>query len=110
VRYQLRQCPDRVAYDVRTTNHDTGRRPVAQTEARLEVLRGVAPSGGFSQAEAGGRSVRDPGPIPGFSRALPVALTAQRSDAEVETAPAEPIETICRASMKAASMKDMQRR
>ncbi|ALJ68049.1 fructose-1,6-bisphosphate aldolase [Synechocystis sp. PCC 6803] len=63
------------------------------------VLRVVALSGGYSQAEANERLSRNHGVIASFSRALTEGLTAQQTDAEFNTMLDESIEKIYQASI-----------
>lgn len=66
--------------------------------AHPKVLRVVALSGGFSQADADARLVRNPGLIASFSRALEEGLTAQQTDAEFDGTLAASVAAIYAAS------------
>jgi fructose-bisphosphate aldolase class I len=66
---------------------------------QANVLRVVALSGGYSQAEANERLCRNHGVIASFSRALTEGLTAQQTDAEFNTMLDESIEKIYQASI-----------
>ena len=62
------------------------------------VVRVVALSGGFSQAEANARLMRNHGLIASFSRALVEGLSAKQSDAEFNAMLGASIKAICAAS------------
>jgi len=66
--------------------------------AHPKVLRVVALSGGFSQADADARLDRNPGLIASFSRALEEGLTAQQTDAEFDDTLAASVAAIYAAS------------
>ncbi|MCT0254052.1 MULTISPECIES: fructose bisphosphate aldolase [unclassified Synechocystis] len=66
---------------------------------RANVLRVVALSGGYSQAEANERLCRNHGVIASFSRALTEGLTAQQNDAEFNATLDKSIEKIYQASI-----------
>jgi fructose-bisphosphate aldolase class I len=66
---------------------------------QANVLRVVALSGGYSQAEANERLCRNHGVIASFSRALTEGLTAQQTDTEFNTMLDESIEKIYQASI-----------
>lgn len=63
------------------------------------ILRIVALSGGYSQAEANERLARNPGLIASFSRALAEGLFAYQSDAQFNETLAESIQKIYAASI-----------
>ena len=62
------------------------------------VVRVVALSGGYSQADADGRLRRDHGMVASFSRALLEGLSAQQSDAEFNAVLEKSIQSIYDAS------------
>jgi fructose-bisphosphate aldolase class I len=62
------------------------------------VVRVVALSGGYSQAEADGRLRRDHGMVASFSRALLEGLSAQQSDTEFNAVLEKSIQSIFDAS------------
>jgi fructose-bisphosphate aldolase class I len=64
------------------------------------ILRIVALSGGYSQAEADERLARNPGLIASFSRALAEGLFASQTDAQFNETLAESIHKIYAASIK----------
>ena len=64
------------------------------------VVRVVALSGGYTQAEANARLARNRGLIASFSRALVEGLFAQQSDAEFNATLRASISAICAASAK----------
>lgn len=66
---------------------------------QANVLRVVALSGGYSQAEANERLCRNHGVIASFSRALTERLTAQQTNTEFNTMLDESIEKIYQASI-----------
>ena len=63
------------------------------------VLRVVALSGGYSQAEANERLCRNNSVVASFSRALTEGLTAQQTDAEFDTMLDESIQKIYETSI-----------
>jgi len=63
------------------------------------VLRVVALSGGYSQAEANQKLARNPGLIASFSRALSQGLSAQQTDEEFNTMLSDSIKAIYDASI-----------
>jgi fructose-bisphosphate aldolase, class I len=63
-----------------------------------KVLRAVALSGGYSQAEADGRLRRDHGMVASFSRALLEGLSAQQSDTQFNAVLEKSIQSIFDAS------------
>lgn len=67
--------------------------------ADKHVVRIVALSGGFSQAEANEKLARNKGLIASFSRALSQGLTAQQNDAQFNATLAESIKAIYKASI-----------
>lgn len=64
------------------------------------VVRVVALSGGYSQAEANKRLARNTGLIASFSRALSQGLTDQQSDSEFDAMLAESVQAIYAASIQ----------
>ena len=62
------------------------------------VVRVVALSGGYTQAEANARLARNRGLIASFSRALVEGLFAQQSDAEFNATLRASIAAVCAAS------------
>lgn len=64
------------------------------------VVRVVALSGGYSQAEANERLARNAGLIASFSRALSQDLTDQQSDADFDNTLAESVQAIYAASIQ----------
>lgn len=64
------------------------------------VVRVVALSGGYSQAEANERLARNTGLIASFSRALSQGLTDQQSDADFDAMLAESVQAIYAASIQ----------
>ena len=63
------------------------------------VVRVVALSGGYSQAEANEKLAQNHGLIASFSRALAEGLTAQQSDEDFDATLAASVEAIYRASV-----------
>ena len=70
----------------------------AEFVSHPKVLRVVALSGGYSQAEANDILRRNHGIVASFSRALLEGLSAQRSDAEFNAMLNKSIASICEAS------------
>jgi len=71
----------------------------ADLVAHPRVLRVVALSGGYTQAEANQRLARNHGVIASFSRALTEHLSAQQNDAQFDEKLGASIEAIFRASL-----------
>jgi fructose-bisphosphate aldolase class I len=67
--------------------------------AHPRVMRVVALSGGYARDEANAKLAQNPGMIASFSRALTEGLSADQSDDDFNTAIAEAIDSIYRASI-----------